>query len=144
VALDVLEEQVGLREMAQAQHIMRSHPPVDPEVRNGQLTDELDEVRIAEYAGKIAELERKVGQLTMEVDLLEKWTAADAGPTTTVSPAIQERRPKGFSVARGCRTMKLARSTYYTAHGPRRGGQKRYESALSPSAMNCHAMAIDG
>jgi len=38
----------------------------------GQLTDELDPVRIAEYEGKIAELERKVGQLTMEVDLLKK------------------------------------------------------------------------
>jgi len=34
----------------------------------GQLTDELDPVRIAEYEGKIAELERNVGQLTMEVD----------------------------------------------------------------------------
>jgi transposase len=33
-------------------------------------------VRIAEYEGKIAELERKVGQLTMEVDLLKKGALA--------------------------------------------------------------------
>lgn len=29
-------------------------------------------MRIAEYEGKIAELERKVGQLTMENDILKK------------------------------------------------------------------------
>ena len=33
-------------------------------------------MRIAEYEGKIAELERKVGQLTMEVDLLKKGALA--------------------------------------------------------------------
>src|SRR6516165_3198328 len=39
----------------------------------GEFTDELAEaVGIAEYERKIAELESKVGQLTMEVDLLKK------------------------------------------------------------------------
>src|SRR5260370_8935053 len=39
----------------------------------GEFTDELAEaVHIAEYERKIAELWRKVGQLTMEVDLLKK------------------------------------------------------------------------
>jgi len=39
----------------------------------GEFTDELAEaVRIAEYEHKIAKLERKVGTLTMEVDLLKK------------------------------------------------------------------------
>jgi hypothetical protein len=40
-----------------------------------------DAVPIAEYKTKIAELERKVGQLTMEVDLPEKgarWTRRPA------------------------------------------------------------------
>jgi hypothetical protein len=46
-------------------------------------------VRITEYEGTIAALERKVGQLTMAVDLLKKGRAVHAGPTTTVSPAIQ-------------------------------------------------------
>jgi transposase len=39
----------------------------------GELTDELAEaVYIAQYELKIAELERKVGQLTMKADLLKK------------------------------------------------------------------------
>ena len=39
----------------------------------GEFTDEVAEaVRIAEYERKIAELERKTGQLTIEVDLLKK------------------------------------------------------------------------
>src|SRR5215472_10344762 len=73
VVLDVLEERIGLREIARKHSISRSlirqwiH-----KYETGQLTDELDEVRIAEYEAKIAELERKVGQLTMENDLLKK------------------------------------------------------------------------
>ena len=39
----------------------------------GEFTDDLAEaVHIAEYERKIAERERKLGQLTMEVDLLKK------------------------------------------------------------------------
>jgi hypothetical protein len=73
----------------------------------GQLTDEVaDAHSIAEYEGKIAELARKVGQLTMAIDLLKKGARH-------ASRAVHCQRPKGFSVARGCRTMKLARSTYY-------------------------------
>jgi transposase-like protein len=78
VVLDVLEERVGLREMARKHSISRSLiRQWIQKYETGQLTDELDEVRIAEYEGKIAELERKVGQLTMENDLLKKgarWT----------------------------------------------------------------------
>ena len=33
-------------------------------------------MRIAEYESKVAELERKVGQLTMEVDFLKKARAS--------------------------------------------------------------------
>jgi transposase len=73
VVLDVLEERVGLREMARKHIISRSLiRQWIQKYESGQLTDELDEVRIAEYEGKIAELERKVGQLTMENDLLKK------------------------------------------------------------------------
>jgi transposase-like protein len=73
VVLDVLEERVGLREVARKHYISRSLiRQWIQKYENGQLTDELDEVRIAEYEGKIAELERKVGQLTMENDLLKK------------------------------------------------------------------------
>jgi transposase len=73
VVQDVLEERVGLREMARKHYISRSLiRQWIQKYEIGQLTDELDEVRIAEYEGKIAELERKVGQLTMDVDLLKK------------------------------------------------------------------------
>ena len=41
--------------------------------RRGELTEEGDrKERIREYEVKIADLERKVGQLTMEIDLLKK------------------------------------------------------------------------
>jgi transposase len=74
VALDFLEQRMGLRELARAHNLSRNL--VSQWVRKyetGQLTDEvIDAVRIAEYEGKIAELERKVGQLTMEIDLLKK------------------------------------------------------------------------
>ena len=73
VVLDVLEEREGLREVARKHCISRSLiRQWVQKYESGQLTDELDEVRIAEYEGKIAELERKVGQLTMENDLLKK------------------------------------------------------------------------
>src|SRR5580704_4834580 len=74
VVLDFLEKRMGLRELARKDSLSRNL--ISQWVRKyetGQLTDELvDAVRIAEYEGKIAELEHKVGQLTMEVDLLKK------------------------------------------------------------------------
>jgi transposase len=76
VVLDFLEERLGLREMARKHSISRSLiRRWIQKYETGQLADELDEVRMAEYEGKIAELERKVGQLTMEVDLLKKGAA---------------------------------------------------------------------
>ena len=74
VVLDFLEKRMGLRELARKHNLSRNL--LSQWVRKyetGQLTDEVvDAVRIAEYEGKIAGLERKVGQLTMEVDLLKK------------------------------------------------------------------------
>jgi len=44
--------------------------------RRGELTEEGDrKERIREYEVKVAALERKVGQLTMEIDLLKKLQA---------------------------------------------------------------------
>jgi hypothetical protein len=70
------------------------------------------------FAAKIAELERKVGPLTMELDLLKKRGALGT-PAPTLSHQFNRERPKDFSVARGCRTMKLVRSTLSL---PPRGG----------------------
>lgn len=106
VVLDVLEERVGLREMARKHCISRSLiRQWIQKYATGQLTDELDEVRSAEYEGKLAELERKVGQLTMEVDLLKKgarWARRPnddiistnsivSGPKVSPSPEDAER-----------------------------------------------------
>jgi len=45
--------------------------------RRGELHDELDHSeRQRDYEAKIAALERKVGQLTMEIDVLKRATAA--------------------------------------------------------------------
>jgi transposase len=49
----------------------------------GELSDDLAEAeRLAEYESKIAELERKVGKLTMEVDFLKKCAQRDDNRTT--------------------------------------------------------------
>jgi transposase len=74
VVLDFLEKRQGLRELARKHNLSRNL--LSQWIRKyetGQLTDQIaDAHRIAEYEGKIAELERKVGQLTMEIDLLKK------------------------------------------------------------------------
>jgi transposase len=92
VVLDVLQERVGLREMARKHGISRSLiRQWIQKYETGQLTDELDEVRIAEYEGKIAELERKVGQLTMEVDLLKKgarWAQRPNGDNISTNSIV--------------------------------------------------------
>jgi transposase len=47
--------------------------------RRGELGDELDQSeRQRDYEAKIAALERKVGQLTMEIDLLKQMKAGGA------------------------------------------------------------------
>ena len=47
--------------------------PVETGASSGELNDEEAEVSvIAEYEARIAALERKVGQLTMELDLAKK------------------------------------------------------------------------
>jgi transposase len=74
VVLDFLEKRQGLRKLARKHNLTRNL--LSQWIRKyetGQLTDQIpDAHRIAEYEGKIAELERKVGQLTMEIDLLKK------------------------------------------------------------------------
>jgi transposase len=80
VVLDFLEGREGMRELARKYSLSRNLIRLwVQKYEAGELTDEVvDAVRIAEYEGKIAELERKVGQLTMEVDLLKKGCSWDA------------------------------------------------------------------
>lgn len=54
--------------------------------RRGELTDEIDYVeRAREAEAKIAALERKVGQLTMELDVLKKMRQAAVVSSDRVS-----------------------------------------------------------
>lgn len=79
---DILERRVGMREMARQHSLSRNLIRLWIEkYEAGQLTDEVaDAAHIAEYEAKIAALERKVGQLTMEVDLLKKRARLERQP----------------------------------------------------------------
>ena len=60
---------------------------------------------------RIAALERLVGKLALENEFL-KGASRDAPPAEK-RDHVRHRRPRGLSVAEGCRLMGLARSTYY-------------------------------
>ncbi|RST48702.1 transposase [Variovorax sp. MHTC-1] len=73
--------------------------------RRGDLTDEIDYVeRAREAEAKIAALERKVGQLTMELDVLKKMRQAAGFSSDRVSIISGVH---GISIAEGCRAMNL-------------------------------------
>ena len=68
-----LEGRAGAHELSRRHNLSRNLIRLCIEkYEAGELTGEVvDAVRIAEYECTIAELKRKVGQLTMEVDLLK-------------------------------------------------------------------------
>lgn len=83
---------------------------VDP-VRSGELNDEEAEASvIAEYEARIAALERKVGQLTMELDLAKKTAPTDRRRQREI---LHRHRPPACSVRRECKVIDLPRSTFY-------------------------------
>ena len=61
--------------------------------------------------GKVAALGRMVGQQALEIEFLkgalEKRTAAEK------RGYVRHHRPRGLSIAEGCRLMGLSRSIYY-------------------------------
>lgn len=68
--------------------------------------------RVAEeYELRIAELERKIGQLTMEVDLFKK--NAEARSREQRRRLLCSQRPPACSIRRACQVIGLARSTFY-------------------------------
>lgn len=78
----------------------------------GELNvEEVEASLIDEYEAKIAALERKVGQLTMEMDLLKKSTAVRTRDKQRT--LVRRERPQGCSLRRGCKVIKLPRSTFY-------------------------------
>ena len=83
------------------------------QVRGGRAstTTRRPPTSLEEYEARIAALERLVGKLALENDFLK-------GASRHASPAekrgyVRCCRPRGLSVAEGCRLMGLARSTYY-------------------------------
>ena len=78
----------------------------------GELTDD-DHLadQIHEYQAQIAALERKVGQLTMELDVQEKGAARCR--TDDKRAVVAHLRTLGVSVPEGCRLMTVARSAFY-------------------------------
>ncbi len=70
--------------------------------RRGELTEDMErKERIKEYEVKIATLERKVGQLTMEVDFLKKYhedlRKKDAKPSILSGPVAAPSRKDAAS-----------------------------------------------
>jgi transposase len=74
IAKEFLDGRAGLHELARRHSLSRNLIRLwIRKYEAGEFTDEVAEaVHIAQYERKIAYLERKVGQLTMEVDLLKK------------------------------------------------------------------------
>ena len=124
IAKEFLDGHAGLHELARRHGLSRNLIRIwIRKYEAGEFTDELaEEVYIAQYERKIAELERTVGQLTMELDLLKKGGAI--GTPVQRRELLHRERPEAVSVARGCRIMKLARSTYYLPPPPPGGGEK--------------------
>lgn len=112
LAKEFLDGRAGLHELARRHSLSRNLIRLwIRKYEAGEFTDELAEaVYIARYERNIAELERKVGQLTMEVDLLKKG-AQGRQPNEGSYSIVSGPKP---SPSRG-RIMKLARSTYREA-----------------------------
>ena len=74
IAQEFLKGRAGMHELASRHTLSRNLiRPWILKYGAGKFNDEVAEaVRVAEYERKIAKLKRKVGQLTMEVDLLKK------------------------------------------------------------------------
>lgn len=78
----------------------------------GELgTEEAEASVVAEYEAKIAAHERKVGQLTMEPDLVKK--TATPAPRERQRELVDRHRPEACSIRRGCQVIELPRSTFH-------------------------------
>jgi transposase-like protein len=94
IAQEFLEGRAGMHELARRHNLSRNLIRLwIQRFETGELNDDLANAeRITEYEAKIAELERKVGQLTMEIDFLKNCLM----PRAAASPA----RPETVETAR--------------------------------------------
>ena len=113
VAQQYLSGEIPLARLARQHDISRNLIRVwIAKYEAGELDDEqVQGDLLARYKARIAELERKVGELVMENNLLKK--NPPAGRAGKRRDILRRERPDGFSIPRGCRFMNLARSTYY-------------------------------
>jgi helix-turn-helix protein len=88
--------------------------------RRGGLNAEVDFVeKQRTYEAQIAALGRKIGQLTMEIDVLKKRRAISrpamriAGDVIARRHGVDHLRACGISAAEGCLVMTISRSTSY-------------------------------
>lgn len=63
------------------------------------------------YEARIAALERLVGKQALELEFLKGALQPRPRPRSETTSAY--RRPRGVSLAEGCRLMGIARSTFY-------------------------------
>ena len=97
----------------------------------GDLTREIHlQEEVVEYGAKIAALERKIGQLTMELDVMKK--RALIRPSRARRAAVDHLRSRGVPIRRGCSLMNMARSTFYktTACGPPGAAREKADSEI--------------
>ncbi len=65
------------------------------------------------YEARIAALERLVGKRALELALLKGGSAARTPAARRAH--VRDHRPRGLSVAKGCRLMGIARATFHDA-----------------------------
>ena len=110
VAQQYLSGEISLSRLARQHDICRSLIRIwVAKYEAGEFDDELVQGDVlVRYEARIAELERKVGQLVMENDLLKK-NGSDSQAAQR-RDLLHRERPEGLSVRRGCQLMNLARS----------------------------------
>jgi len=111
--------------------------------RAGEITEQTDQAeRLREAEAKVARLERKIGQLVMEVDLLKKRGVNTAARRDTVD----RLRSAGWGVEEACSAMRLARSTYHKRPSAEHRELKTWRCATrsKPSSPTGRPMAIGG
>lgn len=104
--------------------------------RRGALTEEDNlEEKVRDYEAKIAALERKVGQLTMETGRFKKSLAHAV--RLQAREAVDRLRARGFTTSEGCQAVNLPRSSYY------RGGRQLHTQAQAEFRAAVEAVCVE-
>ncbi len=115
IAQEFLSGEVSLQGLAKRNDICRNLIRVWVEkYERGEFDDEVEAANLLEqYEARIAALERMVGRLALENELL-KGASRTSRPPRDGRPSVIIG-PVPFSVAEGCRVMEVARSSFYDA-----------------------------